>query len=335
MSMKTDRTNLLNKNLQKRILKEIHKGDTLTLQNLKAENTNFHWCYISYNNIGDTALHIAARLGHINIIDYLLQNYSPCCVDIKNKDDKTPLHEAAQFAQYESVLQLCSYGASVNALKRADWTPLMLACTKLQPQSLNIIKDLVHRGAILNVPNKDGWTCNHLLAREGILEGTDKIFEYLVSEGLEVSSKTKNGRTSLHIAALHGNIGLAPILLQYIDIDTRDGCGNTPLHEAILGQHINFVKILIERGADINATNNNMHSCLHLASSQNYIEGIHYLIAHVNITRINDQTKEGYTASHCAARNGHTLALELLSKLGANINIKDNFGRVPHDYLSV
>ena len=45
---------------------------------------------------------------------------------------------------------------NVNILKRADWTPLMMAA--LKKKSLNVIRLLVEAGADIKQRNKDGWT---------------------------------------------------------------------------------------------------------------------------------------------------------------------------------
>lgn len=49
---------------------------------------------------------------------------------MKNSEGKTPLHEASQFARFETVKFLIDHKCEVDALKRADWTPLMLAATR-------------------------------------------------------------------------------------------------------------------------------------------------------------------------------------------------------------
>lgn len=177
----------LSKKSSEKILRDIQHGDFSSLQALKAKDPHFHWSSIIYQKTGDTALHVAARLGHLTVIDYLLE-YAPQTVDVKNQNDKTPLHEASQFGQFESVAKLLSYGSEVNALRRGDWTPLMLACTKIKPINLKIVKLLVDKGAYINMPNKDGWTCVHLLAREGGLD----ILDYLIKQGLQVCKIQRN-----------------------------------------------------------------------------------------------------------------------------------------------
>ena len=68
-------------------------------------------------------------------------------LNVKNSEGKTPLHEAAQFLQFDVVKFLIDQNGDrnvgqnvdrtvgqnvveIDALKRADWTPLMLAATR-------------------------------------------------------------------------------------------------------------------------------------------------------------------------------------------------------------
>ncbi|KAF7287649.1 hypothetical protein GWI33_005997 [Rhynchophorus ferrugineus] len=303
----------ISKEHKRSILKEIQNGEISLLKNTKIKYPDFHWNEIYYEKTGDSILHVASH--H----------------DIKNRDDKTPLHEAAQFARYDSILELCSFDANVNVIRRGDWTPLMLACTKIKSDiNYKIVVKLVEKGAHINAQNKDGWTCAHILAREGCIE----IYDHLISNGLNVNIKTKNGRTALHIACLHGHKDLIAILLKYIDINTTDNCGNTPLHEAILGKNIEIATMLIQNGAEIKAKNNSDFNLLHLAASQDNTTMLDYLINGLQIN-INIQNKNGWTPLHCAARKGLKNIYYYLEKNGANTNIKDNYNRTALDYISI
>ncbi|XP_076254734.1 ankyrin repeat domain-containing protein 16-like isoform X2 [Rhynchophorus ferrugineus] len=321
----------ISKEHKRSILKEIQNGEISLLKNTKIKYPDFHWNEIYYEKTGDSILHVASHHGYKQIIQYLLREFNPCAVDIKNRDDKTPLHEAAQFARYDSILELCSFDANVNVIRRGDWTPLMLACTKIKSDiNYKIVVKLVEKGAHINAQNKDGWTCAHILAREGCIE----IYDHLISNGLNVNIKTKNGRTALHIACLHGHKDLIAILLKYIDINTTDNCGNTPLHEAILGKNIEIATMLIQNGAEIKAKNNSDFNLLHLAASQDNTTMLDYLINGLQIN-INIQNKNGWTPLHCAARKGLKNIYYYLEKNGANTNIKDNYNRTALDYISI
>jgi len=95
-------------------------------------------------------------------------------------------------------------GANVNAVKKADWTPLMLACTK---QDAEIVRLLLLYGADILFKNKDGWNSLHLAVREGNLEIVSAILEHSdhqvpVTKVELCQTKSKNGRSLLHTAGL-------------------------------------------------------------------------------------------------------------------------------------
>jgi ankyrin repeat protein len=71
----------------------------------------------------------------------------------------------------------------------------MLACTK---DHLEAIAFLVNHGADLKIRNKDGWTALHIAVREAHLNVVRYLLQF--SDEKLLTSKTKNGRTVLHIA---------------------------------------------------------------------------------------------------------------------------------------
>ena len=56
------------------------------------------------------------------------------------------------------------------------------------------------------------------------------------------------------------------------NVEARDSEGQTPLHAATLGGHLDTVKLLLESGADINVRNSNDESPLDLASVNGMLE---------------------------------------------------------------
>lgn len=102
-------------------------------------------------------------------------------------------------------------GVLIDPLKRADWTPLMLACTKpCEP----VVRILVEHGASLTLRNKDGWTAFHLACRTGNVS----IVAYLLDRDPTVLlSWSKNGRMPLHTAG--SLINYIACLIQTIPIN--------------------------------------------------------------------------------------------------------------------
>lgn len=73
-----------------------------------------------FGRSGDTLLHYAARLGRVDIVEYLIEQVG-MDVEVYNNDYKRPLHEAASMSHQACVNYLLREGAKVDTLKKADW----------------------------------------------------------------------------------------------------------------------------------------------------------------------------------------------------------------------
>nr|XP_032653384.1 ankyrin repeat domain-containing protein 16 isoform X1 [Chelonoidis abingdonii] len=146
-----------------------------------------------YGKSGDTLLHYAARHGHLNVLTHLVEALE-MDIEMFNNDYKRPLHEAASMGHRDCVLYLLDKGATIDCLKKADWTPLMMACTR---KNVQVIKDLIEHGANPLLKNKDGWNCFHIASREG----DPQIIEYLLTVSPSSwNTESKIKRTPLHTA---------------------------------------------------------------------------------------------------------------------------------------
>ncbi|CAD1477227.1 unnamed protein product, partial [Heterotrigona itama] len=274
-------------NLSRNFLHACQNGDLSRVEVLVSKYDIQDWTYFRHLTSGDTALHVATREGYLNIVRYLCENFQKpdFRVNVANKDMKRPLHEAAQFAHRDIVRYLIEKGADVDVLKRADWTPLMLACTKTGNDAYECILALLEAKANPLLRNKDGWTSLHLICRSG----DENAFDLLVSQFAEsINDRSNNGRTVMHIAviivnhnsefyehsAFHGHESLVNRLVSLNTnfLNVRDSSGSTPLHEAVKGGHISVVKRLIDLGADAKATDNVGQTSLHIAAIVGNVE---------------------------------------------------------------
>ncbi|XP_070558988.1 ankyrin repeat domain-containing protein 16-like isoform X2 [Ptychodera flava] len=260
--------------MNEKLLRAAQQGDAETVTNILDSSVSVKECLTSFHKkSGDTAAHLAARHGHVSILTVL--NSFGASFEMENLDGKRALHEAAISGQDDCVKYLLSVKANVDPLKRADWTPLMLACTK---SNLRVIQELVNHGADLRLRNKDGWNCFHIAAREG---HTD-ILKYILDCNNDIwDTVSKNGRTPLHTAALHGNLEAVKLFLQQCTykVDSVDSCGTTPLMDAIRTGFIDTADALIDiHKADHMKSDTLGRQALHLAAQAGCEVSIHFLI---------------------------------------------------------
>ncbi|XP_047611149.1 ankyrin repeat domain-containing protein 16-like isoform X2 [Phacochoerus africanus] len=206
---------------------------------------------------GDTLLHCAARHGHLDVLTYLVEAWD-MDIEATNRDYKRPLHEAASMGHRDCVRYLLARGAAVDCLKKADWTPLMMACTR---RNLEVVQDLVEHGANPLLKNKDGWNSFHIASREG----DPRILQYLLTvcpaawkteSKAQVSSEDSLGAQALHRAAVTGQDEAIRFLVSElgVDVDVRatSACSSA-LHYAAKEGHVSTVQTLLSLGADLNA----------------------------------------------------------------------------------
>ena len=112
-----------------------------------------------------------------------------------------------------------------------------------------------------------------------------------------------------------------------IDINYKNKYGITPLHLAAEHGHIEIAELLIENGANVDAKNNGNVTALHLAAQNGHTGIVSLLIA--NDVDIDVKISDGRTSLHLAAEHGHLEIAEHLVENGANIDEKDHDGRTP------
>ncbi len=133
----------------------------------------------------------------------------------------------------------------------------------------------------------------------------------------------------IHELAQQGNLDGVKTLIEKDPelIDARDKDGRTPLHWACRGVHLDMVKYLMEKGADVNAEDANKVVPLHSLATRNSAEAMEILIAkEANVDAANFG---GNTALHYAGMNDAADAAAVLVKNGADLEIKEDYGRTP------
>ena len=124
--------------------------------------------------------------------------------------------------------------------------------------------------------------------------------------------------TLLHCAAWSGNTrAVASLLVRGVDVDmTVDG--TTALLTAVKMGHEKTATLLLERGATVDAANEQGRTALNLAAARGNEGTVALLIDHG--ASVNGATKEGVTVLMTTAQHGHAAIVALLLDKGAQVD---------------
>ncbi|XP_040269297.1 ankyrin repeat domain-containing protein 16 [Bufo bufo] len=310
---------------EKQVLRFVQEGKIHLLQEELERNSRLLADLHSkhFGRSGDTVLHYAARQGHLPVLSYLVEVVG-MDVEARNNDYKRPLHEAASMSHRNCLLYLLSNGAKVDCLKKADWTPLMMACTR---KNLDVIKDLIEHKADPTLKNKDGWNSFHIASREG----DPAVITYLLGAFPDIwNTESKIRRTPLHTAALHGCFDVVQILLERCnyDPDCKDSCGVTPFMDAVQNGHLQIAELLMEKKKVCYTAVDKMGAgALHRAAVTGQDKSLQYLVSHLGLNVNETATSMKLSPLHYAAKEGHVHSLSTLLSLGADLKSQDSKGR--------
>ncbi len=147
----------------------------------------------------------------------------------------------------------------------------------------------------------------------------------MVKQGADVNATNVNDCTSLHIAVIANQLDIAEYLLKHkAKVNVVSFLGNTPLHLANTGE---FVRILLDHHADINALNYNIETPLAKTISNGNIEAATCLVEHGADIHMKDGY--GFNPFYLAASKGDKNLMTLLASKGANVNGKTQEKNTP------
>ncbi|APR99103.1 ankyrin repeat domain-containing protein [Wolbachia endosymbiont of Folsomia candida] len=205
--------------------------------------------------------------------------------------------------------------------------------------NLGQVKESVELGADVNAKDDKGNTSLNLAAERGHLD----VVKFLIKNGADIKFKNREGYNCFHNATLNGNTQVMQVLLEncteLIDCRTTEVPRQTPLHLAIMRQHVDAVKFLLNNKANINAKisyevmlpppddSQPGYTPLYFAALHGNLEIVAELIA--RNPDINAVCPENTTPLHAAANAD---VVEMLLNAGADAGIKDQNGETALDY---
>ena len=262
-----------------------------------------------------TALHMAAASGSVACIELLLRR--GVNLEVAASNGRTPLHVAAFNECLPAVKCLLEAGARATATDNQGALPLHYAYIKGQ---VNMARFPLHRCPYtVNWPTSQEhgrWTALHMAAESGNVD----CIELLLQHGANIGAATSNGSTPLHVAAVNGQLFVVKRLLEAGARGTVI-ChrGWLPLHDACFKGHVHVVRFLLQRYPyTVNWTTSQEHgryTSLHMTAGKGNVDCIELLLQYG--ANIEATTSNGSTPLHVAVVNEQLLAKKCLLENGA------------------
>ena len=158
-----------------------------------------------------------------------------------------------------------------------------------QYNNLIELKEIVPSIVSPNSSTKSETNYVQTLLMAAVSSGAEDTCLYLLEQGADVNKQNFNGFSALHWAAFCGRTECLEKLVLYKALfDLKDIQGRAPIHIASERGHLQFIKKLLELGADINEISSISFSALHYSIISNQKAVSSFLINHGIDTSILD-----------------------------------------------
>jgi len=214
---------------------------------------------------GVRALLLASQHASVAVVDRLLE--AGADVDGRGSAKETALMQAARRGDSQIVQRLIQADAEIDLRERNGNTALMWAAAA---GHVDVVKKLIEADADVSLDLKSGFTAFLFSAREGHLEVANLLLDHGVDVNAVMDPKNSKGRnprkgmSALMLAVESGHFQLALNLVErgadpndqrskYAKADRGDNVEGDPEPRGSgTLTSINFVKALVEAGADVN-----------------------------------------------------------------------------------
>lgn len=224
----------------------------------------------------------------------------------EDQNGNTALHLAATQGWIEVAQILVKQGLDMNQRNHQGRTPLFEA------RSEEMVRYLIANGARADLIDQEGRT---LFSDRIFFSENKQFFEFLFDQGV-----VAEGEVLLKAADLGSVKVIEAMLDQGVDVDFADILGGTALLTAIRWGKQDVVKLLIERGADLNGKSSKV-TPLYQSIDSHWKEGFEILLeSGVDVNAKNQGV--GETALHRAASQGSLEFVSELVRRGATVDAR-------------
>ncbi|KAI0602826.1 ankyrin repeat-containing domain protein [Biscogniauxia sp. FL1348] len=227
---------------------------------------------------GKSALHWAAKLGRLEMLQFLIEKAlrADISLDIEDSQGKTALFYAitASTRAVEMVELLMNHDARIDHRDHDNKTILRVAAEMGRTEIATRLAK-VDKATFLEVI-KD---CTR---RDGANSAVVETAKTLIKCGVDVRAKSSSKGTpnALHLAAWNGCLATVHLLAEYDDlVQERDQYGKTALHKAAkMGWQDVVEYLLVHCNAELEAADARNRTPLHVAARMGHIDTVRYLL---------------------------------------------------------
>lgn len=298
-------------------------GDTKNLTCLLDNGANVNTIN---DKTGSTALMVAARAGNANAVRLLIERGAD--VNAVDKEGGTALKNAARIGHTDVVRVLLEKGADVNAVTQDSLTVRILAARK-DKELAGIVRLLMEHGAQLDIASPGGVPAQDSAAGH---------HNEIAASPCDTRISEASFPTPLLYSTRNGDIKNLRCLLEHgADVNAMDNkTGYSALMVAGLSDQAEAARLLIEKGANINAISTNeegvtalmlamMRGRLMRSATQEIDNGTGHLLIEKGAD-VNIADKNCNTALMFAVKTGRANIVRMLIKKGADVNVANKNG---------
>ncbi|KAI9690172.1 MAG: Ankyrin-2 [Bathelium mastoideum] len=324
------------------------KNDSALLKDAMESKIDLNALFVDEPGEGTTALHEAARRGHVDVIHLLIENGAEIDIreasDTNQFNDDTPLYCAARSAQSKAVHALLEAGADPTLLGSGDNAPfaavLDMSCysakfghqVEINEQQLATIDAFIAGGVDIN--DRQSFQ-DATVAQQAVILADIRLIQHLFDHGA-----SREGL--LEMATTYNN---EDNILKYLVNQGAHDTHGKAIYQAARRNKPRFVSFLLHHAESAVVAESS--GALHVATEKGCLEVLQILLDHAirmmiekgaDVNAIAENTNwtpctPGDTPLHLSTYYCLPEVLAVLLSAGANVHNKNNNGETPLNKL--